>query len=535
MSILLLAQVAKAISCRLAASHGHRDTSWLLVSLIFLLSLFLPAVATASGGAPVFFSVQPGTSGKAVTDLRLGEPLRKLAEEGVYEYAPPREAPEARQVVVRFFPDMIVARLDVYLKEPLLAAALASGFGNMVVSRERPEGGREEFYYPSFQGLIYEAGGAGDRALAISFLSPRLLADYYSERFNEHYGAKRYREAAVEADKAAVVDPDYARGYLAQGLYYESQKDFDEALVRYNAAVAAKYTPEKKARAYMRMGSVYFYEKNQADKAAEAFQRAVQTDPALAVAHLEYGRFLLKQKRDAQALAELGKAVESDPAYLEARLELASAHFKRKQYAEALPHYKVLSEWAGSPAAAKADAGFRSDQYFYYAYCLAETGKREEAIGWYEKAIELTPTGEGAFTNMGWQYLQLDRPDRAEAVFRRGLAVNPRNLLMNGHLVEALLRLGRPEEAVRQAEATLALKPDDGEFMVKMARALAALGRKKKEESFLRVGGFEERGRAGHWLEEAARAGYKGNLAADPLLREIIEGNDKLKKLFPQN
>jgi len=98
---------------------------------------------------------------------------------------------------------------------------------------------------------------------------------------------------------------------------------------------------------------------------------------------------------------------------------------------------------------------------------------------------------------MGWQYLQLDRPDRAEAVFRRGLAVNPRNLLMNGHLVEALLRLGRPEEAVRQAEATLALKPDDGEFMVKMARALAALGRKKKEESFLRVGGFEERGRAG--------------------------------------
>src|SRR5258708_4114429 len=137
---------------------------WTLAVLTFLLGIAPVPETLLATEAPPFLSVVPGTTTKAEVDLTLGEPRGKINagadETEQYEYAPPREAEIFEKLVIAYFTDTKqVARLDAYFKVPHPPETIRAEMqlGNRVLTRDRPGGSEEEFYYPKFNGLILNA------------------------------------------------------------------------------------------------------------------------------------------------------------------------------------------------------------------------------------------------------------------------------------------------------------------------------------------------------------------------------------------
>jgi tetratricopeptide (TPR) repeat protein len=492
--------------------------------LLLLTIFFFPSGIAAAVDVPAFLNVIPGITTKAEVDLSFGEPLRKVKPDAeLYEYAPTAEANIFERLVITYFADTKqVARLDAYFKSPHSGDSIRSDMqmGRRVLTRDRSDGGVEEFYYPKFNGLLFSSKTSGAPAVAVSYFSPRYLADIYVSRCSELLRTKQYSEASDEADKAVVVDPDYARGYLAQGWSYQSQKNYDEAIVRFLAASNAKYPPHSKGEAHTWLGLMYWNPKNLAEKAQEEFQRGVSTAPDYYYTHYQYGRFLRAQKQQDRALAELARAVELNPRYVDARLELASLFYEKKDYANAAPHYEWLSRWAESEAAVDRDDNFKSQVHFNYAYSLAETGKNDRAIEIYQVALKRNPKYVGALNNLGVLYQTLKDYPKAEEYYRAGLRFEPKDFLLNRNLGRVLLVRGQFEEARQQSESTLNLKPEDVWTMIDVAHAWASLGKKKQAMS---------------WIEKAVAAGFrdKNQLTTDRYFESIRNQGD-FKKLVAQ-
>jgi len=487
-----------------------------LMVVIPICYLLISAAAGFESQVDVYSNIRPGTANKAEVDLNLGEPLQKTGDQE-YEYAPPRAVNDTKRVVVSYFADTRqVSRIDVYLKAPLDAELLRPQFGTRVLVRERGNGEREEIFYPRLRALIFNGASAGAPVLAISYLSPRLVADGYVERFNDFLRDKRYEEALTEADKAVLVDSDYARGYVAQGTYWVDQKNYDEAIVRFLAAASTKYPPRYKAVAHARLGMLYWREKHWMDKAPAEFQKAVSLAPDLDEGHLRYGEFLEAQKQNQQAFDEYSKAASLNPNNSRARLAVAAIHFGKGEYAQALPHYESLSQWAETAPGARDE--FRAEVYYRYAVCLSETHKGPQAIEAYQKALQRNAALVDAYNRLGLEHKAAGSFDQALESYRSGLKIDAKNFPLNHNLADALLEGGQAEEARRQAELTLRLKPEDAAQKFQMARCWGALGKKKQTL---------------YWVEQAVAAGYKdrARLTQDRFLA-LVQKDGDFKKLL---
>lgn len=481
-----------------------------------------PASFAGSVQVPVYFGLQPGSATKAEVDLTLGEP-RSRGEEAVYDYAPPPSVSDTARVRVTFFPDtMRVARLDVYLTAPLDPEPLRPTFGNRVMERDRPGGGREEIFYPRLHALVFDTKAEGASASAISYLSPRFVADLFVDRFDESRRAGRPEEARTEADKAVIVDPDYARGYIAQGEWLEAKESYDEAIVRYIAGTNAKYSPRAKAQAHVHLGMLYGSRKGWLDKAEAELKSAVAFAPGLAFAHVSYGQFLQKQKRADEALACFARAIEIDPNDVDAHLGAADVHWTRGEYAKARPHLEAAERWLESPAGAQAGVQATVDLsflvYFRLAYCIGEANEPARALEIYAKAARLRPKDAAVLNNMASAYNTLGKPDEAVRKCREGLAVAPNAFFLHKTMGRALLALGQLKEALRAQQAALALRPDDPRQLFEVARAWAALHKKKEALA---------------WLDKAVAAGLqcRSELLSDPQF-EWLRRNGDFKKLL---
>ena len=465
-----------------------------------------------------YFGIQPGVATKAQVDLLRGEPMRRVSDrEPVYEYAPARGDNDSGRLVISFAPDTLqVARVDIYLKSPTLAEPLRQRFGTRIVSHDRADGGREELFYPQLGGLIFASRSTDAPVVAISFLARRTLGRLYVDRFDALMGQRKFEEARTEADKAVAVDPDGGEGYLAQGRYFLSQKNWDEALVRFTAASTAKYGAADRYYGRLAIARVYAEHKNFPDKATAEFQSAVAMAPpdCRAEAHVAYGRFLAGQKKSDDALAEFEKALDADRSSVMAAEALGDALWSRRDYARALPVYKDLSHHADTTPA----YGGAALAHFRYAYALQGSGKSELAVAQYQKVVTHAELGGSALNNLG--AIAEDARNWAAAVdyYQRAVQAAPTAFRHNLNLAQGLNGAGRFSEGERQAQVALRLKPNDPNALFTIAQSWG--GQKKKKETLL-------------WLRRAIDAGLKdrAQLTSDPRL-EFIQKNGQFKKLL---
>ena len=110
-------------------------------------------------------------------------------------------------------------------------------------------------------------------------------------------------------------------------------------------------------------------------------------------------------------------------------------------------------------------------------------GKYDEAIAAYER-IPLQAISPESASNLGTLYFFVGKVSEAETAFRRATRMAPRMPLYHRNLADALLRLGRSDEAkgeygeaLRLVEEQLVLRPKDDGLLLQRALYLARTGR----------------------------------------------------------
>jgi cytochrome c-type biogenesis protein CcmH/NrfG len=111
------------------------------------------------------------------------------------------------------------------------------------------------------------------------------------------------------------------------------------------------------------------------------------------------------------------------------------------------------------------------------ANLLANTGKADESITWYEKAIALTPDDPTLRFDFAQTLVQSSKPNDAELQFQRVIELDPNNPQAHYYLAE-LYRAWTPpriDEAIAEYGMVIEIGPDT--FVAEQSRVqLAALG-----------------------------------------------------------
>jgi tetratricopeptide (TPR) repeat protein len=111
---------------------------------------------------------------------------------------------------------------------------------------------------------------------------------------------------------------------------------------------------------------------------------------------------------------------------------------------------------------------------------LIQTGRVEEAIPHYQKALEINPDLAEAHNNLGNALLQKGKVDEAIAHYQKALEIKADYAEAHNSLGNALLQEGKVDEAISHFQKALQLKPGLAEAHYNLGVALDQMGRVDK-------------------------------------------------------
>lgn len=272
-----------------------------------------------------------------------------------------------------------------------------------------------------FDGAIASAGAA--------LTLDKELRRMYSIRGRAHYEKGNEDAAISDLQHAVSLMPDEAAAHVVLGRIYQRRKNPDQAAHYYKQAAAretqagegllgladvlaakrdfaAAREPiervaaglPRSARAQYLLG-VLREQQRQYDEALKAFEHAAALDPKLAAAHHGAGRVLREHLKDpARAVAHLEKAAALEPHAPDILSEYGVALYETKQPDRAL---EMLRKASAAP-------GYQSPMGFtVLGLVLKDRQQYGEALGYFEKAIELAPKWWLPHWGLAWSHFGL--------------------------------------------------------------------------------------------------------------------------------
>lgn len=223
-------------------------------------------------------------------------------------------------------------------------------------------------------------------------------------------------EQRLEQLRSAVErEPENAQAQRALAIALHDAGEREEALPHFEKALELDASPKSLLDLALAYQSLSWLK-----KAEETYQRLLAIDPAHAIALHNLGNMDLKKGRTEEAIVLYTKAIAAKPGYLLAHFHLADA--------------------------------------------LARAGRYRDSYRTYEKVLELEPTSalelqamDDALYRMASLDLTMGAPERALQLLSELLQINPEHSQAHYAYGQALLQLGRPEEAQRSFDAHLRL------------------------------------------------------------------------------
>lgn len=119
----------------------------------------------------------------------------------------------------------------------------------------------------------------------------------------------------------------------------------------------------------------------------------------------------------------------------------------------------------------------QAQEYYTKGNESADAGEFEDALEWFEKAIDEYPCFYEAIDNRSFVLMDLARWDDAIAGFEESLRVEPKNLSAVFSIGECYFKLGEFEKAASQFQAALEIEPDDRLSKEWLEKARNAMGK----------------------------------------------------------
>ena len=213
-------------------------------------------------------------------------------------------------------------------------------------------------------------------------------------------------------------------------------------------------------------------------KAEEFFNRALEKDPTLALAHAgladvyvtrSFSGLVPPMEALAKAKTHAARAVQLDDRVADAHGSLAWVAFQNWDWVTAEQEFRRALEL--NPNAAQARMN--------YAHLLAARDRVEEALREGRRAREVDPLSLPLQTAFAAVLIGAGRYDDAIALCRETLRMNPGFFWAHNHLWRAYGQKGRFEEALAEARATFSAQGD--------AQVVAALERGQRQAGYARA------------------------------------------------
>ncbi|NJL31402.1 MAG: tetratricopeptide repeat protein [Phycisphaerales bacterium] len=180
---------------------------------------------------------------------------------------------------------------------------------------------------------------------------------------------------------------------------------------------------------------------------------------------------LLADRPDApieEALAVLDQAVKVDPLNYAAHSNRGNLLVRLRRFEEAIPAFQRAAELEDAVDLEAANG---------LSIAYSELGQWELATAQALRAIELAPTWDGAWYNLGNAYLGAGQFSKAEATYRQSIKLNENQPLVWNNLALALMGQDRLPDAEQIFLATLHRFPDYYQCWANYGQLLAKLER----------------------------------------------------------
>ena len=171
-------------------------------------------------------------------------------------------------------------------------------------------------------------------------------------------------------------------------------------------------------RNYLSLGSVYF-QQGYMDQAGASFQIALRDDPESAEALYGIGSVQLNQQTTAEARESFERALKLHASYPDT----------------------LANSWNN------------------LGLLAAREGRTGEAVGYFQKALKLSPDHRIALDNLGGAYRQLKRWDEARKTYERALEVNSNDAEANYGVGMVFAQNDDTEQAFNSLQRALQLRP----------------------------------------------------------------------------
>jgi len=277
-----------------------------------------------------------------------------------------------------------------------------------------------------------------------------------------HLRAGQYLDAQICCQQALATDSNHADSLNLMGMLSLHAKQYDHAVEWGARALRQAPKPE-----YLVTLGTALQSQGRLEEALKAFDKAVQLKPDVAELWKNLGNVLLALERPADALLSFQHILTLDPRHWEAAYQSAVLFHQLERLAEAVEHFDLCNRLKPDHALTLR-ARARS---------LRDMNRLEEALQDSQQACTLDPRDAGACNGVGDILARLpDRQEEALQWFDRALELEPDFLQALTNKALVLGQLHRSEEAIANYRRLRSLDPDNAEVNISLGHLHLLLG-----------------------------------------------------------
>ncbi|MGD2249802.1 MAG: tetratricopeptide repeat protein [Candidatus Methanofastidiosia archaeon] len=299
---------------------------------------------------------------------------------------------------------------------------------------------------------------------------------------------RRFQNAIEFFDSVLEIDNENVDALKGKGWAYSRLRDNQNAIKCYNKVLELDLTDFE---AWIGKGSALSY-LGEYKEALKCFERVLDIEPD----HYK----VLKSK--AFALSRLGKfenaidifneLLKRNPKDLGVIEGKATAYFYGKDPEKAIKLFeKALFLLERIRRRGKIEKKIYEGKKVNFlrkiGASLGYLEKDDEALQWFDKALEINPEDYNTLRDRGVSLSRLGRRKEALDYFEKALQINPENFPAWREKGAVLSNLNRDREAIRCYRKAIDINPDDYHSYRQLAASLAKIGRNEESEAILDI------------------------------------------------